>query len=64
MIETECPGCGSTLADREAKQARSPGDEIPVTLSKCPHCEASKCCMCDMGDDVECLSCTDGCPND
>lgn len=22
-----------------------------------PHCGADKCCMCDMGDDVRCMSC-------
>lgn len=55
---SECPGCGSSQADREAYAKRHLGDDtIPTALLNCPHCGAQKCCMCDMGDDVLCLSC-------
>jgi hypothetical protein len=64
MTEMECGGCGSTLGEREAKRKRFPEEPIPTTLSECPHCGGSKCCMCDMGDDVRCISCENGCPND
>jgi len=49
--EDDCPGCGATVADRQTKP-----DDNPV-LRACPHCQSLKCCMCDMGDDVECISC-------
>lgn len=52
-----CPGCGSSLADREGYRARNHDDTIPTDLKDCPHCGAKKCCMCDGGDDVGCLSC-------
>lgn len=48
--DVECPGCGSLASDR-------PGDD--KQLRACPHCEALKCHLCDMGDDVECISCGD-----
>ena len=56
-IETnrECPGCGATADDRKKNR---PDDH--QGLSECPHCGSRKCCMCDMGDDVECLSCDAG----
>ena len=52
MEDGECPGCGSTSQDRKANR---PDD--PQGLKACPHCGTLKCCMCDMGDDVECISC-------
>jgi hypothetical protein len=48
----ECPGCGATADDRKKNR---PEDQ--QGLSECRHCGALKCCMCDMGDDVECISC-------
>lgn len=59
-MENECPGCGSTPADREKRAAQYPDDNIPTKLQECPHCGTKKCCMCDMGDDVECISCENG----
>lgn len=50
--DDECPGCGATDGDRKRNQPTR-----PQGLSECPHCGAEKCCMCDMGDDVECGSC-------
>lgn len=50
----ECPSCGSSALDR----SRSKPDS-PQGLNDCPYCASLKCCMCDMGDDVECLSCPD-----
>ena len=32
----------------------------PHGLSDCPHCGATKCCICDLGDDVECGNCDPG----
>lgn len=55
MGENECPGCGSTLADRTTYAAGA--DDVPLGFRDCPHCGTAKCCMCDMGDDVECVSC-------
>lgn len=52
MNESECAGCGSTPEEREKHDGR-PG------LRRCPHCGAEKCCVCDLGDDVECASCDD-----
>lgn len=49
--DEDCPGCGSTAAERKAAGHTYSG------LSVCPHCESEKCAMCDMGDDVECGSC-------
>lgn len=51
--DDDCPGCGSTALDRKQNKPDS-----PQGLETCPHCEAEKCCMCDMGDDVECPSCS------
>lgn len=48
----ECPGCGSSQADRAKR------DDCQE-LRECPHCGALKCAMCDMGDDVECPGCGD-----
>ncbi len=58
--DESCPGCGSSLVDRQgyAKRNAAPGDDIPMGLLDCPHCGSKKCCMCDMGDDVECISCS------
>lgn len=55
--DDECPGCGSSLADREVYRERNKDDAIPLDLKNCPHCSSLKCCMCDTGDDVECLNC-------
>lgn len=58
--DDNCPACGSSLANREsyAKRNADPGDDpISTGFTDCPHCGSKKCCMCDMGDDVECLSC-------
>lgn len=52
-----CNGCGSTQADREDYRKRNKDDSIPVDTKNCSHCGAEKCCMCDMGDDVLCMSC-------
>lgn len=56
----ECPGCGSTPKDRADYLARNNDadhDADDDKLRSCPHCGSLKCCMCDMGDDVECVSC-------
>jgi hypothetical protein len=53
----ECPGCGSSHEDRLKRSQQHPEDGIPTGLSDCPHCGAKKCCMCDMGDDTDCISC-------
>ena len=50
----ECPSCGATARDRKQNKPCE-----PQGLDTCPHCSAEKCCMCDMGDDVECISCGD-----
>jgi hypothetical protein len=50
--DDECPGCGATAADRKRNKP-----DAPQGLETCPHCGTEKCCMCDMGDDVECISC-------
>lgn len=50
--DDECPSCGATAKDRRDNKPDS-----PQGLETCPHCSAEKCCMCDMGDDVECPSC-------
>ncbi len=50
--DDECPSCGATPADRKANKPNA-----PQGLSECPHCGSLKCSMCDMGDDVECVSC-------
>lgn len=56
MIKTDevgdCPGCGATPRDRCANK---PEDD--QGLRECPHCNTLKCCMCDMGDNVECGNC-------
>jgi len=49
---SECPGCGAAAIDRAKNKPTEPQD-----LVNCPHCGTEKCCMCDMGDDVECASC-------
>lgn len=60
MNDDDCPGCGSSLADREDYRKRNKDDSIPTGLKNCPHCGSQKCAMCDMGDDVECGSCGGG----
>lgn len=50
--DAECKGCGATAQDRARSQPTA-----PQGLSECPHCGGEKCCMCDMGDDVECGNC-------
>lgn len=57
MNDEQCPGCGSDLADRERYRQQNGDESIPLDLTTCPHCGSKKCCMCDMGDDVECVSC-------
>lgn len=47
----ECPSCDSTYKDRNDTGNTYTG------LSECPYCGTEKCCICDMGDDVECPSC-------
>lgn len=47
-----CAGCGATAADRSSIMPNA-----PQGLSACPVCEAEKCCICDMGDDVDCANC-------
>lgn len=54
-----CPGCGSSLQERLSKATRYPSERISTAIRECPHCGAGKCCMCDMGNDVECPSCPD-----
>ena len=50
--DDDCDGCGSTARDRlKNKSIAPPG------LGECPYCGNSKCCLCDMGDDVECPNC-------
>ena len=63
MDDDECQACGSSLSDREKFVAQNKdlgnegGEASATTFADCPHCGSKKCCMCDMGDDVECLSC-------
>lgn len=52
--DDECPSCGASAADRAHNKP-----ERPQGLDTCPYCKSEKCCMCDMGDDVECPSCED-----
>ncbi|WP_162854862.1 hypothetical protein [Pseudaquabacterium pictum] len=54
MPDGDCGGCGSTAAERLKNK---PGETQEVR--ECPHCYSDKCCMCDMGDDVECGNCPD-----
>lgn len=58
--DEECQGCGSSFEDRQKRRDENPEDDIPTGLSECIYCGTDKCCMCDMGDDVNCGSC----PND
>jgi len=50
--EDKCPGCGATAVARKNNKP-----DHPQGLEECPYCGNLKCCMCDMGDDVECPSC-------
>ena len=50
--DDECDGCGSTAGYRATNKKTE-----PQGLSTCPHCGSDKCCMCDMGDEVECGQC-------
>jgi hypothetical protein len=52
--DDECPACGAAAHDRAHNKPDS-----PQGLETCPHCNSEKCCMCDMGDDVECPACED-----
>ncbi len=52
--DDECIGCGATAVERRKNKPTE-----PQGLSECPACGAAKCCMCDMGDDVECGNCPD-----
>lgn len=47
-----CGGCGATPEDRA-----NPGNYLGLLI--CQFCDSDKCCMCDMGDDVECGNCPD-----
>lgn len=58
VTEDDCPGCGSAHGHRVKFAAGA--DDVPLGLGTCPHCGAKKCCLCDMGDDVECISCVEG----
>lgn len=64
----ECEGCGSTHRDRMARAGASaiefPGEDHTPYLKNCPRCGAIKCSMCDMGDDVNCITCDNGCGDD
>lgn len=46
--DDECTGCASLPSARPADDKE---------LRQCPHCGALKCRLCDMGDDVSCISC-------
>lgn len=46
----DCPSCGSTPKERRKR------DDYQG-LRVCLYCDSQKCCMCDMGDDVNCGSC-------
>ena len=50
----ECFGCGSSFVERNKHSHGLSYKKI------CPHCGSEKCCMCDMGDDVECGNCMPG----
>lgn len=50
--DDECPSCGASARDRKQNKPNE-----PQGLETCPFCRSEKCCMCDMGDDVECGSC-------
>ena len=56
--DDECPGCGSTHADRKRERPT----ETYLGLSECTYCGTEKCYLCDMGDDVECPSCDEAGP--
>lgn len=64
----ECECCGSTAADRLNKLTNDilnfPKEKHEAYLKPCPHCGATKCSMCDMGDDVYCISCDNGIGDD
>lgn len=49
-----CCGCGATADERQRLRP-----DMPQGLSVCPYCDAEKCAVCDMGDDVECGNCPD-----
>ncbi len=49
-----CPGCSASALDRRQNKPNE-----PQGLRTCPWCGSEKCCMCDMGDDVDCASCSD-----
>ena len=53
----ECPGCGSSEPDRIRYRDQNSDSDISLALWSCPHCGSLKCCMCDMGDDTDCISC-------
>ncbi len=50
-LDSVCDGCGSTETDRINAGCEDTG------LKECRYCGASKCEMCDMGDDVDCMTC-------
>lgn len=51
--DSDCPSCGSTPQERRLR------DDYQG-LRACHYCDAPKCCLCDMGDDVNCGACPDG----
>lgn len=53
---TTCNCCGSTDHERQRYVERE-ADGISPELKNCPFCNSTKCCMCDMGDDVGCVEC-------
>lgn len=64
----QCPGCGSSAAARRSaaqkNQTEFPDEQHDPYFKECKRCGSTKCNMCDMGDDVECISCDNGCGDD
>jgi DNA-directed RNA polymerase subunit RPC12/RpoP len=56
----ECPGCGSHQEEREEYIKDVINSDVSTALTTCPHCGVKKCCLCDLGNDVKCISCGDG----
>lgn len=57
MNDDNCPGCGSSPRDRARLRADNGEANSDDAFKNCPRCGSEKCCVCDMGDDVECVSC-------
>lgn len=58
-IDRACRGCDATLAERERHQKEAGGSPDDLGFRYCRGCGGEKCCVCDMGDDVECGNCDD-----